>query len=90
VTIAEECRWRSQRRSTGHDGEQPAPPPAEERDWRAYGRAAAVLAREQHQPAARAGATLTAGGEIVQVVLRLAGPLFFGLALLALRGRVKR
>jgi hypothetical protein len=33
---------------------------------------------------------LTAGGEVVQIVLRLAGPLFFALALLALRGRVKR
>ncbi len=35
-------------------------------------------------------AKLTAGGEVIQIVLRLAGPLFFGLALLALRGRVKR
>jgi hypothetical protein len=33
---------------------------------------------------------LTAVGHIVQIVLRLAGPLFFGLALLSLRGRVKR
>jgi hypothetical protein len=33
---------------------------------------------------------LTAGGHVVQIVLRLLGPLFFGLALLALRGRVKR
>jgi uncharacterized protein YjbI with pentapeptide repeats len=35
-------------------------------------------------------AKLTAGGEVVQIVLRLAGPLLFGLALLSLRGRVKR
>jgi hypothetical protein len=35
-------------------------------------------------------AKLTAGGEVIQIALRLAGPLFFGLALLALRGRVKR
>jgi uncharacterized protein YjbI with pentapeptide repeats len=35
-------------------------------------------------------ATLTPAGEVIQIVLRLAGPLFFGLALLALRGRVKR
>jgi len=35
-------------------------------------------------------ATLTAGSEVIQLLLRLAGPLFFGLALLALRGRVKR
>jgi hypothetical protein len=33
---------------------------------------------------------LTDAGNIVQIVLRLAGPLFFGLALLSLRGRVKR
>ena len=33
---------------------------------------------------------LTAGGHVVQMILRLAGPLLFGLALLALRGRVKR
>jgi hypothetical protein len=35
-------------------------------------------------------AVLTDGGEALQVVLRLLGPLFFGLALLSLRGRVKR
>jgi hypothetical protein len=33
---------------------------------------------------------LTYGGEALQVLLRLLGPLFFGLALLSLRGRVKR
>jgi uncharacterized protein YjbI with pentapeptide repeats len=33
---------------------------------------------------------LTTGGNVVQIALRLAGPLFFGLALLSLRGRVKR
>jgi len=33
---------------------------------------------------------LTAGGEVLQVIVRLLGPLFFGLALLSLRGRVKR
>lgn len=33
---------------------------------------------------------LTDGGTVVQIVLRLAGPLFFGLALFSLRGRVKR
>jgi hypothetical protein len=35
-------------------------------------------------------AKLTAGSEVIQLLLRLAGPLFFGLALLAFRGRVKR
>ena len=33
---------------------------------------------------------LTAGGEAVTIALRLLGPLFFGLALLSLRGRVRR
>jgi hypothetical protein len=33
---------------------------------------------------------LTELGEALQIVLRLLGPLFFGLALLSLRGRVKR
>jgi hypothetical protein len=33
---------------------------------------------------------LTGSGQGLQVALRLLGPLFFGLALLALRGRVKR
>ncbi|MGB0095670.1 MAG: hypothetical protein WBP81_24410 [Solirubrobacteraceae bacterium] len=32
----------------------------------------------------------TAGGQVIEIFLRLAGPLFVGLALLALRGRVKR
>jgi hypothetical protein len=35
-------------------------------------------------------AELTPSGHVIQIALRLAGPLFFGLALLALRGRVKR
>jgi hypothetical protein len=35
-------------------------------------------------------AKLTACGEVIQIFLRLAGPLFFGLAVLSLRGRVKR
>jgi hypothetical protein len=35
-------------------------------------------------------ATLTEGGEALQIALRLLGPLFFGLALLSLRGRVRR
>jgi hypothetical protein len=36
------------------------------------------------------GSDLTSAGEILQVVLRLLGPLFFGLTLLSVRGRVKR
>jgi hypothetical protein len=35
-------------------------------------------------------AKLTTGGEVIQIALRLLGPLFFGLALLAVRGRVRR
>jgi hypothetical protein len=34
--------------------------------------------------------TLTAWGQLLQAVLRLTGPVLLGLALLALRGRVKR
>jgi uncharacterized protein YjbI with pentapeptide repeats len=34
--------------------------------------------------------TLTSGGEVVDIALRLLGPLFLGLFLLSLRGRVKR
>jgi hypothetical protein len=33
---------------------------------------------------------LTAWGKLLQAVLRLTGPVLLGLALLALRGRVKR
>jgi hypothetical protein len=33
---------------------------------------------------------LSAGGQVVQIALRLAGPLLFGLGLLAIRGRVRR
>ena len=36
------------------------------------------------------GLELTYGGEALQILLRLLGPLFFGFALLSLRGRVKR
>lgn len=34
--------------------------------------------------------TLTLPGQVIQILLRLLGPLFFGLALLSLRGRVRR
>ena len=33
---------------------------------------------------------LSAGGEVVQIALRLLGPLLFGLALLSVRARIKR
>jgi hypothetical protein len=35
-------------------------------------------------------AGLTAWGHVIQILLRLAGPLFFGLAIVSLRGRIKR
>jgi hypothetical protein len=55
-----------------------------------YGRAI-LFATESSVSLLRAPTVkLTAGGEIVQIVLRLAGPLLFGLALIALRGRVRR
>jgi hypothetical protein len=55
-----------------------------------YGRAL-LFATESSISLLRAPTTrLTDAGEVVQIALRLAGPLFFGLALLALRGRVKR
>jgi ribosomal protein L7/L12 len=57
---------------------------------RSYGRAL-LFALESSISLLRAPeAKLTAGGEVIQIALRLAGPLFFGLALLSLRGRVKR
>jgi hypothetical protein len=57
---------------------------------RSYGRAL-LFALESSISLFRAPeAKLTAGGEVIQIVLRLAGPLFFGLALLSLRARVKR
>jgi hypothetical protein len=44
------------------------------------------LFREPHET----GFALNVAGEILQLILRLLGPLLFGLTLLALRGRVKR
>ncbi len=55
-----------------------------------YGRAL-LFSVESSVSLLRAPTTkLTAGGEVIQIALRLARPLFFGLALLSLRGRVKR
>jgi hypothetical protein len=65
-------------------GFRPAPP---------YGRAL-LFAVQSSISLLRAPTTTpgheTAGGHVIEIFLRLAGPLFFGLALLALRGRVKR
>jgi hypothetical protein len=36
------------------------------------------------------GVTLTTAGQVLQIALRLLGPLFFGLAILSMRGRLKR
>jgi hypothetical protein len=55
-----------------------------------YGRAS-LFALESSISLLRAPSQqLTATGEVIQILLRLTGPLFFGLALLSLRGRVKR
>jgi hypothetical protein len=57
---------------------------------RGYGRSL-LFALESSISLLRAPETgLSAGGQIVQITLRLLGPLFFGLALLAIRARVKR
>ena len=57
---------------------------------RPYGRAL-LFALESSISLLRAPeAKLTASGEVIQIFLRIAGPLFFGLAVLSLRGRVKR
>jgi uncharacterized protein YjbI with pentapeptide repeats len=57
---------------------------------RSYGRALLFAAESSISLLRAPEATLTAGGQVVQIVLRLAGPLLFGLAALALRSRVKR
>jgi uncharacterized protein YjbI with pentapeptide repeats len=57
---------------------------------RPYGRAV-LFALESSISLLRAPeARLTASGEVIQIFLRIAGPLFFGLAVLSLRGRIKR
>jgi len=57
---------------------------------RSYGRAL-LFAFESAISVLRPPETsLSAGGEITQIFLRLLGPLLLGLALLAIRARVKR
>jgi hypothetical protein len=60
------------------------------RPERSYGRALLFSLESSISLLRAPEAKLTAGGEVIQIALRLAGPLFFGLALLSLRGRVKR
>jgi hypothetical protein len=57
---------------------------------RSYGRALLFAMESSISLLRTPDAKLTLGGEVVQIFLRLAGPLFFGLAVLSLRGRVKR
>jgi hypothetical protein len=59
--------------------------------YHGYGRSL-LLALDSSISVLRAPTTvgLSAGGQITEIILRLAGPLFFGLALLSVRGRVKR
>jgi hypothetical protein len=57
---------------------------------RGYGRAVLFAAQSSvsllHPPEAH----LSASGEAIEIVIRIAGPLFFGLAILSLRSRIKR
>ena len=55
-----------------------------------YGRALLFAAESSLSILKAPDANLSAGGQVVQLSLRLLGPLFFGLALLAVRARVKR
>jgi len=57
---------------------------------RGYGRALLFAAESSISLLRVPEAKLTAAGEVTQIALRLAGPLFFGLAVLALRSRVRR
>ena len=57
---------------------------------RSYGRALLFSLESSISLLRTPEANLTITGEVIQIILRLAGPLFVGLALLALRGRVKR
>jgi uncharacterized protein YjbI with pentapeptide repeats len=61
-----------------------------DRPYNGYGRALLFSLESSISLLRAPQAKLSAGGHVTQIVLRLAGPLFFGLALLALRGRVKR
>jgi hypothetical protein len=60
------------------------------RSTRLCGRAVLFALESAISPLRAPVAGLAASGQVVQIVLRLAGPLLFGLALLALRSRVKR
>jgi len=57
---------------------------------RAYGRALLFAVQSGvsllHPPEAK----LSASGQVIEIVLRLASPVFFGLAILSLRSRIKR
>ena len=57
---------------------------------RSYGRALLFAVESTISPLRAPAVHLTASGEVLQIALRLAGPLLLGLAALALRNRVKR
>jgi uncharacterized protein YjbI with pentapeptide repeats len=57
---------------------------------RTYGEALLFTAQSSVSLLRAPAARLTTVGSVVEIVLRLAGPLLFGLAVLSLRGRVKR
>lgn len=60
------------------------------RPYRSYGSALLFSLESSISLLRTPEAKLTVVGEVIQIILRLAGPLFVGLTLLALRGRVKR
>jgi uncharacterized protein YjbI with pentapeptide repeats len=71
-------------------GFEPRPPATDDASWsRAF-----LFSAESTSSLFRVPATpnlrLTEVGEVLQIFLRLLGPLFFGLLLLSIRGRVKR
>lgn len=59
-------------------------------DPRNYGRSLLVAIESSVSLLQAPAVKLSAGGEIVQIALRLLGPLLLGLALLAIRARIKR
>jgi hypothetical protein len=57
---------------------------------RSYGQAVLFAVQSSVSLLRAPQADLTTAGQVTEIVLRLAGPLFFGLALISVRGRVKR
>jgi hypothetical protein len=78
------------RLSTQPHGRKPTVSRENKSDSPSYGRAV-LFATESSISLLRAPeANLTASGQTIEIMLRILGPLFFGLAILSLRSRVKR